>query len=96
VVCGAYVFHGTVLCHLILISRDFSSLTDQKKKCPGVQINNGVTNSSNTSHSAGEIVMFSCNTGYEIVGNMIINCVRSGQDVMWNGDPPGCYNIGNE
>ena len=66
----------------------------QANECPSVQINNGGINSSTTKYDVGAAVRFSCNIGYEMVGNIIINCVRNGQEVMWNGDPPKCYNKG--
>lgn len=60
--------------------------------CPKLKFVNGTVNS--TELDVGASVMFSCNSHYEMIGNVIINCVKIGQQVRWNGHPPICYSRG--
>lgn len=73
--------------HFCLVNYDVAN------KCLKLHpIKNGAFNS--TKHDIGVAISFSCDSGYEIVGNVIINCIRDGQYSIWNGLPPKCYSKG--
>lgn len=72
----------------------FTQGNEISKICPHLYpITNGAMNS--TQQHIGAAVMFSCNVEYEMIGNLIVNCVKIGQRATWNGNPPKCYNRGH-
>ena len=59
--------------------------------CPELeQPSNGIKLQTSDDNVIGTVVVFRCNTGYEILGDELLDCVENEGQAVWSAQPPLC------
>ena len=54
---------------------------------------NGIMMTTSTDNVIGTVVVFRCDSGYELLGDDVLDCVEVNGEAVWDGQPPICRDV---